>query len=38
MPEMQDILKQYRKDYEEKHNLPVYIKKTLSAIEKCRTA
>ena len=38
MPEMQDILKKYRKDYEKKHNLQIYIKKTLDAIEKCRTA
>ena len=38
MPEIQDILKQYREEYEQKHNLPIYIKKTLNAIEKCRTA
>lgn len=38
MPEMQDILEQYVKQYKEKHNLPIYVKKTLNAIEKCRTA
>ncbi len=38
MPELQDILVQYGKQYKEKHNLPIYVKKTLNAIEKCRTA
>ena len=38
MPELQDILKQYGKQYKEKHNLPIYVNKTLNAIEKCRTA
>ena len=38
MPELQDILQQYGKQYKEKHNLPIYVKKTLNAIEKCRTA
>lgn len=38
MTEIQDILKVYGKKYEEKHNLPIYVKKTLNAIKKCRTA
>ena len=38
MPELQDILEQYGKQYREKHSLPIYIKKTLNAIEKRRTA
>ena len=38
MPELQDILEQYGKQYKEKHSLPIYVKKTLNAIEKCRTA
>ena len=38
MPELQDILQKYGKQYKEKHNLPIYVKKTLNAIEKCRTA
>lgn len=38
MPELQDILEQYGKKYKEKHKLPIYVKKTLNAIEKCRTA
>ena len=38
MPELQNILEQYGKQYKEKHNLPIYVKKTLNAIEKCRTA
>ena len=36
MPELQNILEQYGKQYKEKHNLPIYVKKTLNAIEKCR--
>ena len=35
MPELQNILEQYGKQYKEKHNLPIYVKKTLNAIEKC---
>ena len=38
MPELQNILEQYGKQYKEKHDLPIYVKKTLNAIEKCRTA
>ncbi len=38
MPELQNILEQYGKQYKEKNNLPIYVKKTLNAIEKCRTA
>ena len=38
MPELQDILNQYGKQYKQKHNLPIYVSKTLNAIEKCRTA
>ena len=38
MPELQDILKEYGNEYKKEHNLPIYVKKTLSAIEKCRTA
>ena len=38
MPELQNILKQYGSQYKEKHDLPIYVKKTLNAIEKCRTA
>ena len=38
MPELQNILKQYGNQYKEKHDLPIYVKKTLNAIEKCRTA
>ena len=34
MPELQNILEQYGKQYKEKHNLPIYVKKTLNAIEK----
>lgn len=30
---IQDILEQYGKQYKEKHNLPIYVKKTLNAIE-----
>jgi len=37
MPELQNILEQYGKQYKEKHDLPIYVKKTLNAIEKCRT-
>ena len=33
MPELQDILVQYGKQYKEKHNLPIYVKKTLNAAE-----
>ena len=38
MPELQNILERYGKQYKEKHNLPTYVKRTLNAIEKCRTA
>ena len=38
MPELQDILNQYGKQYEQNHSLPIYVSKTLNAIEKCRTA
>ena len=38
MPELQDILNQYGKQYKQNHNLPIYVSKTLNAIEKCRTA
>ena len=33
MPELQNILEQYGKQYKAKHNLPIYVKKTLNAIE-----
>ena len=38
MPELQDVLIKYGKQYKQKHNLPIYVNKTLNAIEKCRTA
>ena len=38
MPEVQDIFRIYGKDYREKHKLPLHILKTMSAIERCRTA
>ena len=38
MPELQDILNQYGKQYKQNHSLPIYVSKTLNAIEKCRTA
>ena len=38
MPELQQILQQYGNEYKEKHDLPIYVKRTLNAIEKCRTA
>ena len=38
MPELQQILQQYGNEYKEKHDLPIYVKITLNAIEKCRKA
>ena len=32
MPELQNILEQYGKQYKEEHDLPIYVKKTLNAI------
>ena len=29
MPELQDILNQYGKQYKQNHNLPIYVSKTL---------
>lgn len=38
MPELQDILNQYGEQYKELNNIPIYVKKTLKAIEVCRTS
>ena len=38
MPEIQDILHIYGKEYKQKHNLPIYVTKALNAIEQCRTS
>ena len=37
MPEVQEIIKKYGKEYKEKHKLLPHIAKTMGAIEKCRT-
>ena len=37
MIEMQEIMKKYGKEYKEKNKLMPYIKKTMTAIENCRT-
>ena len=38
MPEVQDIIKKYGKEYKEKHKMLPHIAKAMGAIEKCRTA
>lgn len=37
MPELQDIIKKYGKEYKEKHKMMPHIAKAMGAIEKCRT-
>ena len=37
MPEVQEIIKKYGKEYKEKHKILPHIAKTMGAIEKCRT-
>ncbi|MHB1041462.1 MAG: IS91 family transposase [Eubacteriales bacterium] len=38
MPEVQDIFLLHGNEYRQKHKLPVHILKSMSAIERCRTA
>ena len=38
MPEVQDIIKKYGKEYKEKHKMLPHVAKAMGAIEKCRTA
>jgi len=38
MPEVQDIFLKYGQKYREQHKLPLHILKTMTAIERCRTA
>ena len=38
MPEVQDVFLMHGNEYRQKHKLPVYILKAMSAIERCRTA
>ena len=38
MPEVQDIIKKYGKEYKAKNKMLPHVAKAMGAIEKCRTA